>query len=129
MSCKTCPFTIPIPTCIKSLQIGYTEFPNEDMCVYIINDTTGNKIRFSVTTDDNGLLTIAPPYLSENFTYTLTAIRKNDKCKEPVEILIGCGTYGYGGNTITCIDLVFKDLWDETNTTKIIEDNFIIGLE
>lgn len=129
MSCPTCPLTLPIPTCVTLLNIGYTEYPNEDMYVYVENETTGNKFQKLVTTDDNGLLSIELPYLSKNFGYTLYAIRKNDKCKERVEILIGCGTYGYGGRTVTCIDLVFEDIWDETNTNKIIFDDFTIELE
>lgn len=126
MSCSNCPQTTPIPECVETLQVGYTEYDNEDIYVYIQNDITGMTFIASVTTDSNGLLIIDPfPAFSENFTYSLWAVRKADKCKERMNILVGCNDYGYMGETVTCIDLVIQKYFNTSGEVEVFSSHVI----
>lgn len=116
--CDSCIKAKPVARCLTNLIVGTIANVNTAIFVYITDLTTERRIRYSVTTDSDGLITIpiTPQRFSDDHSYRLHVTLVNAINVSEEELIT------VGEETNNCISLRFLTIWKNDNTIATYTD-------
>jgi hypothetical protein len=87
-----------LPTCLNELVLGTIELLNQDVYVFIKNNSNGQFTRLTASSDIEGLVTIdltqlPDNYFSENYSYDFWVTSANGSPSEMIDVFIDGADY------------------------------------